>query len=262
MSDAPPVATYTYDAAWEHERERLGGIERLWDAGTTDLLEQLGVSAGWRCLEIGAGGGSVAEWLCRRVGPTGSVVATDLDTRFIDAIEAHNLTTHRLDVLADDAPSRDFDVVHARLLVEHVGTAAIPRLIDALRPGGVLVLEDYDMASVAVWPDEPLITRATGAVIEIMVANGFDPWFGRKLVGELSAAGLTDVDAAGRLRVVRGGTPETAFSRLTIAALRDLIVAGGAMTADEVAAALGRLEDPALTLVSPTMIAAWGRRPG
>ncbi len=37
------VGTYTYDQAWQDERERLAGIERLWDEGTFALLERLGV---------------------------------------------------------------------------------------------------------------------------------------------------------------------------------------------------------------------------
>jgi hypothetical protein len=37
------------------------------------------VGPGWRCLEVGSGGGSIAAWLCDRVGPDGSVLATDLD---------------------------------------------------------------------------------------------------------------------------------------------------------------------------------------
>ncbi len=62
------MGTYTYDQAWQDERERLAGIERLWDEGTFALLERLGVGPGSRVAEVGAGGGSVVEWLSERVG--------------------------------------------------------------------------------------------------------------------------------------------------------------------------------------------------
>ena len=75
---------YVYDPAWEQERERLAGIEALWDGGTEAVLDGVGLRAGWRCLEVGAGGGSVVEWLCAQVGESGQVVATDLDTRFVE----------------------------------------------------------------------------------------------------------------------------------------------------------------------------------
>ena len=41
---------------------------------------------GWRCLEFGAGGGSIAAWLCDRVAPDGAVVATDLDTTVLEEV--------------------------------------------------------------------------------------------------------------------------------------------------------------------------------
>jgi tRNA A58 N-methylase Trm61 len=42
--------------------------------------QRLGIAEGARCLEVGAGRGSIAAWLCRAVGPAGHVTATDLQT--------------------------------------------------------------------------------------------------------------------------------------------------------------------------------------
>jgi hypothetical protein len=70
---------YVFDnAAEEQTRERFATLPRLYDPGTIRHLEALGVGAGWRCLEVGAGGGSVARWLAERVGPIGRVLATDI----------------------------------------------------------------------------------------------------------------------------------------------------------------------------------------
>ena len=80
--------TYTLDNAWEHARRRLGLIEASYDPGSTRRLQALGVGPGWRCLEVGAGGGSIARWLCSKVGRTGRVCAIDLDTHFIEEIHA------------------------------------------------------------------------------------------------------------------------------------------------------------------------------
>ena len=78
------MSTYVFDNAWESERARLTGLESGLDAGTIRHLETLGVGAGWRCWEIGGGGGSIAAWLCERVGDDGHVLATDLETTFLD----------------------------------------------------------------------------------------------------------------------------------------------------------------------------------
>jgi methylase of polypeptide subunit release factors len=71
--------TYVFDQGWQRERDRLGGIESLFDGYSTRCLAELGVSNGWHCLEVGFGAGGVALWLAGRVGSTGRVVAVDLD---------------------------------------------------------------------------------------------------------------------------------------------------------------------------------------
>jgi ubiquinone/menaquinone biosynthesis C-methylase UbiE len=76
---------YVYDQAWEQERERLAGIEALWDPGTKAILSRY-VGAGSRVLEAGAGGGSVVSWLASEVGDSGHVLAIDLDTRFVEPL--------------------------------------------------------------------------------------------------------------------------------------------------------------------------------
>src|SRR4051812_14227124 len=92
--------TYVFDQAWTKERERLTALESLFDASSRRLLADLGVGAGWRCLEVGAGAGGIARWLADRVGDTGRVVATDLDTRFLDGSGNLDVRTH--DVVTDD----------------------------------------------------------------------------------------------------------------------------------------------------------------
>ena len=72
MSDHDYVWSETEDGS-EVVRFRLG--EAGCDPATTRCLIAIGVTQGWRCLDVGAGGGSVARWLAERVGPDGSVVA-------------------------------------------------------------------------------------------------------------------------------------------------------------------------------------------
>ena len=95
---------YAYDHAWAEERLRLSGLEAALDAGTQAHLLRLGVAPGKRCLEVGAGGGAIAHWLAGQVAPGGVVVATDLETDFLEAgaadypglqILRHDLTTDR-----------------------------------------------------------------------------------------------------------------------------------------------------------------------
>src|SRR5438105_15616563 len=111
---------YIFDHQWKQERERLASMEALIDPFTIECLQAMSVSEGWRCLEVGAGGGSIAEWLCRRVGATGKVVATDLQTKFLEAIETPNLEVRRHDIAKDALDAEAFDLVYARKVLEHL----------------------------------------------------------------------------------------------------------------------------------------------
>lgn len=255
------VSKYTYDQEWQEERQRLAGIERLWDPGTRALLEDLGIDEGWRCLEVGAGGGSMSEWLAERVGEGGSVLATDVYTKFIEAIERPNVEVRQHDILADELPEGEFDLVYARLVVEHLGPEALARMVPAVRPGGLLLLEDYDFVSAGIYPEDELFEKVTGAVLGFMGRLGFDPRFGRRLVSELSAAGLEDVGAEGRVRVFNGGRDETAFFRLSLDALRPGLLEAGLLSGEEIDQMLAMLDDPDRTYQTPVLVSAWGRAP-
>ncbi len=253
---------YVYDQTFAAERERLAGIERLWDAGTQAVMERLGIGPGWRCLEVGAGGGSMVEWMAERVGPEGRVLATDVYTRFLEAIERPNVEVREHDILAGEPLEPEFDLVYARLVVEHLGAEALRRMAEAVRPGGVLLLEDYDWEAIAVDPPQEEFEKVADAVLGLMAEAGFDPSFGRRLPAELEAAGLEGVEAEGRVRLIRGGAPETAFFRLSIDSLRAPLVERGLLTEEEIEHALAGLDNPATTGLTPILVSGWGRRPG
>jgi SAM-dependent methyltransferase len=255
------VSTYLYDAGWRQERERLAGIESLWDPGTIRHLEALGIGEGRSCLEVGAGGGAIVEWLCRRAE---RVVATDLDTRFLEAIEAPNLDVRRHDIAGDELPDERFDLVHARLVLEHLPgrDAALERMASLLAPDGWLLIEDYDWSSYGVEPRSELGERAAEAVLTFMEeVAGFDRSYGRRLIAELRRVGLGEVQAEGRLRLIDPRSPGADFYRLSLAALRDTLAEQGRLAAHEADAVLAMLEDRDSTIISPVMVAAWGRAP-
>ena len=82
---------YALSNAWQQARERLALLEDELDPATQRRLLACGVTAGWHCLEVGAGGGSIAHWLCRQVGRDGRVLATDIDTTLVAVDAPSNL---------------------------------------------------------------------------------------------------------------------------------------------------------------------------
>src|SRR4051794_28422354 len=117
---AMPLPAYALDPGWHAERERLDSLTGLYDPGTLALCDRLGVGDGWHCLDVGAGTGSLAVALAERVGPTGSVTAVDIDTRFLEPLASDRLAVIWGDITSDPLPAGGFDLVHARLPLEHL----------------------------------------------------------------------------------------------------------------------------------------------
>lgn len=83
----------------EAEDERLNLLERIFDPASRRRRDL--VQPGWRCLEVGAGRGSMAVWLAERVGESGQVVATDIDVTYLRRLDLPNLEMHQHNILDD-----------------------------------------------------------------------------------------------------------------------------------------------------------------
>ncbi len=100
-------STYLLDNANAKADTRMDVLARLYDEPTQRALERAGVGAGWHCLEVGGGGGSVARWLAARVGAKGRVLCTDINTRIIEGHRGNtpaNLEVQRHDIANDPLP--------------------------------------------------------------------------------------------------------------------------------------------------------------
>ena len=256
---------YAYDHAWSDERVRLAGLETALDPGTHEHFLRLGLAPGSRCLEVGGGGGSVACWLAEQVLPGGSVLATDLEIDFLEseAERRPGLEVLRHDVTAEDLPG-DFDLVHARWLVEWLPDKrlALRRMVNALKPGGTLLVEEPDFVSLFGTAEPPALRRTITAMTAYLESTcPVEVTYGRRLLDDLAATGLVDLAAEGRSPIVRGGSPPAAdFLRLTIEKFRGPLLDGQKVSQQEFTEATEVLQDPRRTFVMPITVAAWGQR--
>lgn len=260
-------STYVLDNAAAEAADRFRELERLYDSSTFAQLDAVGVAEGWRCWEVGAGGGSVALELARRVGPTGTVWATDLDTRWTRAeVRAAALVlTH--DVVREAPPVAELDLIHVRLVASHLPEwdEVLPRLVAALRPGGWLLVEELDpMHRYQPHPRDErdhLLNRVGDAFTATLASRGGNPQLGRDLGRQLTAAGLAEVTHAGLIVSARGGDhPAARLMRANAAQMAEELAQRGISRAD-----LGRyaaaMSDPATSFLMPTFWAARAHRP-
>jgi len=257
---------YALDNSAVEAVERFSALHELFDAGTIRHIEERGITRGWHCLEVGGGGGSIAAWLSRRVGPTGRVVVTDINTRFLESLQQQNLEVHCHNIVTDPLPEAAFDLIHARLVLMHLPQreAVLARLVKALKPGGWLLDEEFDVLSLYTDRDvnrDETVLESLSALNQSLTERGVELRFGRFLYGRMRSVRLTDIGAQARLYMGSGGSVIASLLRSTYSQLRDGMVAGGRITPEQIDRDLERIDDPGSLMLTPTMWSVWGRRP-
>ena len=247
---------------WHGEHDRLLAMAEVADRTTVRVLQDLGVAPDWHCLEVGAGAGTIATWLANRV-PEGSVLATDIDTRWLKEIDSPPLRVAEHDITRDALPAAAFDLVHARFVLEHLPErdAVIAKLCRSLRPGGLLVVE-----SIASFPiascGNPAFRDAMHAIESTLAATiGTDARWPRTFPQPLLAHGLTEASGSVHVPATGGRNASARCWSHTLAQLRPRIaehMPHALLAVDETLGLLDRTDFFELTFATAV---CWGRKP-
>jgi ubiquinone/menaquinone biosynthesis C-methylase UbiE len=255
---------YVFDNAHGETRERFPALSDLYDDETIRCLQAIGVAPGWQCLEVAAGGGSIARWLAGQVGTSGRVLATDLDTRFLELLADPAIEVRQHDIARDLLPGPAFDLVHARLILVHLPERerGLANMVGALKPGGWLVCEEFDslslLADPTLHPAESAL-KAQAAMQRVMAARGANTRYGRDLAARLRLHGLVDIRAEARMAMWQGGSAGARLFRANFEQLRGELLCTGLLTQAELDDDLARLDDPLTLFPSPLMWTVCGR---
>jgi SAM-dependent methyltransferase len=260
-------ASYLFDNRASETGDRFDALASLFDPVTIRHLDMLGVGDGWRCLDVGAGGGSIARWLGRRVGTSGRVLAADIDTRWLAArANGPNVDVQQLNIVVDPLPEAAFDLVHERLVLLHLPErrAVLHRLASALRPGGRLLVEDFDATLTTDYidpqsDDEALGNRIMTAVRALLTKRGADVELGHKLPALLREEGLEDV-GADAYQAIALGEPTRQLHRANVTQVAEQLVEQTSVTQAEIDRYLHLLERGVLSPSSTVLVSAWGTR--
>jgi SAM-dependent methyltransferase len=196
------------------ELERLRLQSRVWEPSGRQLLSKMGRISGGRALDIGCGAMGWLRVLSEWVGPSGHVMGTDIDEKLLQAarsfLEAEGISNAELvvdDLFASKLEPHSFALVHGRFLIAPLGrgpeqVAAHRRL---LKPGGVLILEEWDLGSWHINPPAPATERLIRLIAEIFAARGGEA--GRGLPELLREAGIEKPELDAHLIALEPGHP-------------------------------------------------------
>ena len=241
---------YVFDETREHaEHERLRAIEAVFDPATKTRLEAVGLSPGWQCLEVGAGGGSIMRWLAERVGSGGRVVAVETNPRFLEGANRSNTEVMTADIRAVDLGADHFDLIHGRYVLLHVPDyrTALQRMVRLLKPGGWLVLEEPDFSAA-----QPVhgtaeacraVQKVNRAIQKMYEQRGIDHAMGLRLPGTLHGLGIDDFRVDHEAPIARGQSGMARMMRMSAEQLRDKYIETGEANPEDVNAYCAFAED-------------------
>ncbi|MFH8927209.1 class I SAM-dependent methyltransferase [Streptomyces pristinaespiralis] len=244
----------------EGDRIDLGAL--AYDATTTARLRELGVGPGWRCLDVGAGTGTVARALLREAGAA-EVVAVDRDVRFLAAEPTPGLTALEADITSDGfAPGR-FDLVHARFVLMHLPDPGrmIDRLAAMLAPGGLLVVSDAVDLTTRDSAENSFTSTMRAMWQGLHDTIGTDVTWVPNCPRMLGTAGLESVAAEIHVPPLVPGSPINRFWVETWQRARPAMTATRLVDEATIDDAIRCLDAPGFHGFSPGMLTAWGRRP-
>ncbi len=236
----------------EEEIRRLMRQSRLGNPCTRRFLEQAGISAGMKVLDVGSGPGDVALLLADRVGPGGAVVGVEIDPATLDIARARARVAgyENVSFVAGDINSveldDDFDAIVGRLILIHLRepAATLRTLVRHLRPGGLMAFQDVDFTPPGVSiPPSRLCEQFDTWIKEAFRYGRLEMQMGLKLYHLFLEAGLpapcTSSEAAFVIGTRESNQAELelviAWAVNVVHLLLPLILKSGIATAEEVA---------------------------
>ncbi|HLX86903.1 MAG TPA: class I SAM-dependent methyltransferase [Acidimicrobiales bacterium] len=233
---------YSLDNSSDDEAARLTHLQALGDPISIRWMERLGVGAGWRCLELGAGAGSIARWLSDTVGQQGSVTALDQDVSQLRDLEAlRNVSVVEGDLCTMQLPPGPFDLAHSRAVLMHLECPdhVVTEVVDRLAPGGMVFFEETGGAPALGVQDPP----EPYAVVMLPLARRWT--WADSLTVLLESLGMVGVRDDVRQETLAGGTPRAAFWQHTLSVVAPLL---GDEAGAAVPAMVALLDDPSFEL--------------
>ena len=257
------------------EYQRLRSQAQLWNPASRRLFQQAGLQAGMSCLDVGCGPGEVMRILGEIAGSGGQVTGLDVDGRIgreaLDTLQDGSDTRFAFvegDVESDlTFPEASFDVTFTRITLVHVKdpVAVLRRMYAWTKPGGYVLVQEYDFHPLAVHPEWPGMAELEKVFHGVFAKAGRDLRLGCKLPALFAEAGIGAPDGSD---IAAHLGPFSQFGPLLQATYSSLLPAAlkWGLTSEEESEEFSRevvhaMSQTEYSVLSPLLIGVWKRKP-
>jgi ubiquinone/menaquinone biosynthesis C-methylase UbiE len=250
---------------------RLTILHEIYAPAGRRILLQAGLKEGMRVADFGCGVGAVTRMLAEMVGPSGHVTGIDLHRTQLEEASMlcaddglTNVSFYNADACRTGLPRDWFDVVYCRFLLLHLPDpfACLREMRSVLKPGGLLVIEDGDLATATSVPSTALDAFAH-LFTRLGPIRGVNYSISNDLYHMVKAAGFSDPEIEIHQPAIPSG--QTRFLlQWSVQEAGPGFVEAGLITREQLAETLADMqaatENPDVLVIMPRMSLVWARK--
>ncbi len=253
------------------EINRLICQATCWEPETEILFDQLRISPGWKCVDLGCGPIGILAPLSNRVGARGEVIGLDANpeciktaNEFINQNRLLNVKVFNGDLYEKTLKPYTFNLTHSRFVFTQIGCdrLLLEMMIELTRLGGVVISQESDWTTWNCYPKNPSWQKIRNALIALYENEGGDINAGQRTYKMFNEVGLADVQMRTTIKALpighlyRSGMNQMAMS------LRERIIGANILTNDEFDEAMDEcnqvVNDPGTIIFSYVLCQVWG----
>jgi len=255
------------------EYQRLERQAVLWQPLALRMLKETGLKPGMKCLDVGCGTGNVMRLMGGIAGKEGSVTGIDMDERIgkeaLGIMRAQGDCNYYFTAGDITRPgvfdAAAYDVVYTRFVLVHQTdpVSVVHNLYAAVKPGGTLLVQDYDFMSIRSNDKTAAITNEMRSMlIEVFTRTGKDPEAGMHLSNYFEDAGIGSPDGTDASSIITPAPDFINMAKAVTLSMKNAILSMNVWTPEKLEAFIQKTDEKCAELKGyyytwPMVNSAW-----